>query len=327
MLVPPVDDAPSHALHIVTGKGGSGKTTIAASLAMALASKGRRVLICEVEGRQGLAGLFGTPPNEGGIERKLASSPAGGEVFGLSIDARDALMEYLATFYRLGVAGRALDKLGLYDFATSIAPGLRDVLLTGKVYEAVRRRMKSQPNSYDAVVLDAPPTGRITPFLGVHEAVAGLAKIGPIHSQAASITALFRSAVTTVHVVTLLQEMPVTETLEAIEALKPTGIQTGTIICNQVSPTPLTAEQLDLVEQPDWTLSAPGLAADQAGVLRNEFADEIAELQAEQACYEDLIAADLPLVEVPFEPDGIDVAALASIARTLGQQLKGEVHA
>lgn len=325
--MPAADDVPTHALHIVTGKGGSGKTTIAAALAMALATKGRRVLICEVEGRQGLAGLFDTPPNEGGIERKLATSPAGGEVFGLSIDARDALMEYLATFYRLGVAGRALDKLGLYDFATSIAPGLRDVLLTGKVYEAVRRRMKSQPNSYDAVVLDAPPTGRITPFLGVHEAVAGLAKIGPIHSQAASITKLFRSAATTVHIVTLLQEMPVTETLEAIEALKPTGIRPGSIICNQASPTPLSAEQLDLVEQPDWTLRAPGLSAEQARVLRDEFADGIAELQAEQACYEQLIAADLPLIEVPFDPDGIDVAALADIAQTLGAQLKEEVHA
>lgn len=325
--MPPADDAPSHALHIVTGKGGSGKTTIAASLAMALASTGRRVLICEVEGRQGLAGLFDTPPNEGGIERKLATSPAGGEVFGLSIDARDALMEYLATFYRLGVAGRALDKLGLYDFATSIAPGLRDVLLTGKVYEAVRRRMKSQPNSYDAVVLDAPPTGRITPFLAVHEAVAGLAKIGPIHSQAASITELFRSSATTVHIVTLLQEMPVTETLEAIKALKPTGIRPGSIICNQVSPTPLTAEQLDLVERPDWTLSAPGLAATQATVLREEFADGIAELQAEQGCYEQLIAADLPLIEVPFDPDGIDVAGLADIAHTLAEQLKAEVNA
>ena len=106
---------------------------------------------------------------------------------GLAIDAEDALLEYLDTFYHLGLAGKALDRFGAVDFATSIAPGLRDVLLTGKVYEAVRRGVKGRPDAYDAVVLDAPPTGRIAQFLNVHEAVSGLAKMGPIRSQADSI--------------------------------------------------------------------------------------------------------------------------------------------
>ena len=98
-------------------------------------------------------------------------------MLGLSIDAEDALIEYLDTFYHLSIAGKALDRFGAIDFATSIAPGLRDVLLTGKVYEAVRRKIKNKPNAYDAVVLDAPPTGRIAHFLNVHAAVAGLAKL------------------------------------------------------------------------------------------------------------------------------------------------------
>ena len=169
---------PRHTLHIVSGKGGTGKTTIAASLACALASRGRRVLLCEVEGRNGITELFDVPDLVGAEERRISRTPAGGAVYGLSIDAEDALLEYLDTFYHLGLAGKALDRFGAVDFATSIAPGLRDVLLTGKVYEAVRRGAKQKPNAYDAVVLDAPPTGRIAQFLNVHEAVAGLAKVG-----------------------------------------------------------------------------------------------------------------------------------------------------
>ncbi|MFP5281921.1 MAG: ArsA-related P-loop ATPase, partial [Actinomycetes bacterium] len=185
---------PAHTLHVVSGKGGTGKTTIAGGVACALATAGRRVLVCEVEGRQGIAQLFDTDPLNGATERRLCRTPDGGEVFGLSVDAEDALLEYLDTFYHLGLAGRALDRFGVVDFATSIAPGVRDVLLTGKVYEAVRRGPTGRPSAYDAVVLDAPPTGRIGQFLNVHEAVAGLAMVGPIRSQADSIMPMLRSS-------------------------------------------------------------------------------------------------------------------------------------
>ena len=145
-------------LHVVTGKGGTGKTTVAAALALALASRGKQVLLCEVEGRQGIAQLFDVPPLPY-EERRIASGPAGagetegGEVYALAIEPEAALLEYLAMYYRLGRAGKALDRFGVIDFATTIAPGVRDVLLTGKVYEAVRRRRGKTP-VYDAVVLD-----------------------------------------------------------------------------------------------------------------------------------------------------------------------------
>ncbi|WP_114560042.1 ArsA-related P-loop ATPase [Desertihabitans aurantiacus] len=315
---------PLHTLHVVSGKGGTGKTTVAGALAMALATEGRRVLLCEVEGRQGLAELFGVPPLEGDEERRLVRTPEGGEVRGLSINARDALMEYLATFYRLGLAGRALDKFGVYDFATSIAPGLRDVLLTGKVYEAVRRRTRGRPHSYDAVVLDAPPTGRIAPFLNVHEAVAGLARVGPIHSQADSIMQVLRSGRTVVHLVTLLQDMPVTETLEAVEELGPTGIAVGAVVCNMVTPTPLTPEALAALPA-EPRLDVPGLDDPEDAALAAEFADELAALREEHACYQRLVPAGRPLVELPHDPAGIDRASLLALARALREQLPEEV--
>ena len=92
-------------LHIVTGKGGTGKTTVAGALALALASDGRRVLLVEAEGRQGIAQLFDSPPLPY-EERKIASAPGGGEVFALAIDPEEALLDYLEMFYNLKRAGR-----------------------------------------------------------------------------------------------------------------------------------------------------------------------------------------------------------------------------
>ncbi len=128
---------------MVTGKGGTGKTTVAAALALALADQGTSVLLVEVEGRQGLAQLFDVPPLPY-AERRIAVGPGGGEVFALAVDAEAALLEYLDMYYHLGRAGKALDRVGAIDFVTTIAPGLRDVLLTGKVYEATRRRVHGQ---------------------------------------------------------------------------------------------------------------------------------------------------------------------------------------
>ena len=166
-------------LHVVTGKGGTGKTTVAAALAMSLAGKGKRVLLCEVEGRQGIAQLFDSAPLPYD-ERKVAVAPGGGDVYALAVDPEEALLDYLHMFYRLspnGIPARTLRRMGAIDFATTIAPGVRDVLLTGKVYEAAGRPRggrgsKQKGLHYDALVLDAPPTGRAVRFLNVN---AGLA--------------------------------------------------------------------------------------------------------------------------------------------------------
>jgi anion-transporting ArsA/GET3 family ATPase len=310
-----------HNLHIVTGKGGTGKTTIAAALATSLAGANRRVLLCEVEKRQGISEIFGAPPLERDEERRLCRTPAGGEVFGLSVDAEYALLEYLETFYHLGLAGKALDRFGVIDFATSIAPGLRDVLLTGKVYEAVRRAEKGRSDAYDAVVLDAPPTGRIAQFLNVHEAVAGLAKVGPIRSQADSIMRVLRSAGTVVHVVTLLEDMPVTETAEAIADLAPTKINIGAVVANMITPGRLRDDQLSAAARGELRLNIPGLGAAQTKALAAEFGIDAERSVAERDCYRRLLSLQLPLADVPLDPAGIDEGALFAIGETLAAQL------
>src|ERR1700751_6406162 len=168
-------------LHFVTGKGGTGKSTIAAALALTLAAGGRKVLLVEVQGRQGIAQLFDVPPLPY-QELKIASAEQGGQVNALAMDIEAAFLEYLDMFYNLGISGRAMRRIGAIEFATTIAPGPRDGLLTGKIKEAVVRLNKGAKNPvYDAIVVDAPPTGRIARFLDVPQAVWDLAKGGPVH--------------------------------------------------------------------------------------------------------------------------------------------------
>lgn len=230
-------------LHFVSGKGGTGKSTVAAALALALAEGGKRVLLVEVEGRQGIAQLFDVPPLPP-QETKVAAAEGGGEVMALAVDIETAFLEYLEMFYNLGFAGRAMRKFGAIEFATTIAPGLRDVLLTGKIKECVIRTDRTGKRVYDAVVVDAPPTGRIGSFLDVTKAMADLAKGGPVHSQSEGVVRLLHSPETVVHLVALLEALPVQETADAAAELARDDLNLGAIIVNRASPRFLPEDQL-----------------------------------------------------------------------------------
>ncbi|MFF7159468.1 ArsA-related P-loop ATPase [Streptomyces sp. NPDC008139] len=330
-------------LHIVTGKGGTGKTTVAAALSLALASEGRRVLLVEVEERQGIAQLFETEalPYQ---ERKIASAPGGGEVHALAIDAELAMLDYLDMFYKLGRAGRALKKLGAIDFATTVAPGLRDVLLTGKVCEAVRRKDKAGWPVYDAVVLDAPPTGRITRFLNVNDEVAGLARMGPIHNQAQTVMRVMKSPQTAVHLVTLLEEMPVQETMDGVAELRSAGLPVGAVIVNMVRPVLL--EDAALAQVTDLpavgsgggvgkrrtavakALSQAGLGGARRGGVAERLVDPLltqAYEHAERVVLEreqraEIGGLGLPVRELELIGEGVDLGGLYRLADSLRKQ-------
>ena len=313
-------------LHVVTGKGGTGKTTVAAALALALASGGRRTLLVEVEGRQGIAQLFDTPPLPY-EERRIAVAPGGGEVRALAVDVEAALLEYFEMFYRLGMAGRTLRRMGAIEFATTLAPGLRDVLLTGKVKECVTRLGKDGMPVYDAVVLDAPPTGRVVSFLDVTKAMAELAKVGPIHSQAEGVVSLLHSPLTAVHVVTLLEDLPVTETLEAIEQLEAAGLHPGAVIVNKVRPqwlpdrsvTAAASGRVD-AERIRAGLAGAGLdlSPDVVDALVRETVDHAVRVHAESLALARLDAGpDLPRLELPTLVDGVHLGSLYELADEL----------
>jgi len=292
-------------LHVVTGKGGTGKTTVAAALALALAAEGRRTLLVEVEGRQGIAQLFGVDALPYG-ERRIATTADGGEVRALAVDPEEALLEYLDMFYKLGMAGRALRKLGAIDFATTIAPGVRDVLLTGKVKEATNRAEAGR-RVYDAVILDAPPTGRIGRFLNVTAEAARLAKVGPIKNQSEGVATLLRSPMTAVHVVTLLEEMPVQETMDAMDELARLGISLGSIIVNAARLPLRTGGRATPAELRRGLLAA-GLAADRDTVvgLRTEVDAHLTRLAIEEGLRNELATAERPVIELPWLAGGVD---------------------
>lgn len=314
-------------LHVISGKGGTGKTTVAAAMAMALAGEGQRVLLCEVEGRQGISQAFDVP-RLGEEETKVARGLGGGEVVGLSVDAKAALMEYLQLFYKLGRAGGLLERFGVVDFATTIAPGVRDVLLIGKVYEAVGRTPgKKRGDTYDAVVLDAPPTGRIGRFLNVNHEVADLAKVGPVRQQADSITELLRSPQTVVHLVTLLEEMPVQETLEAVEQIGDLGMRVGSIVVNQVRESPLSEAALARLDDLDPApleahLGEAGLRV--GPVLVDGLVQAGRDLGARVALETEergaLSAVGLPTYDLPLLPQGLDAGGLRELATALHDQ-------
>jgi anion-transporting ArsA/GET3 family ATPase len=323
-----MSDFPQVRLHVVSGKGGTGKTTVAAALALALASGGKKVLLTEVEGRQGIAQLFDCPPLPY-EERKVAVAPRGGDVYALAVDPEQALLDYLHMFYKLsptGIPARTLRRIGAIDFATTIAPGLRDVLLTGKVKEAVVRRRGDRP-WYDAVVLDAPPTGRIPQFLNISHEIGALAKVGPLKNQSDGVMAVFKSEQTAVHLVTLLEEMPVQETLDAAEELAGLGFPVGGVVVNAVRHPALAPADLLAAERGELDtaalatgLAAAGLDVALAPFLAAEAADHAARVALEERGRDALAALHRPSYELPLLQDAVDLGGLYELAELLHEQ-------
>jgi anion-transporting ArsA/GET3 family ATPase len=315
-------------LHFVTGKGGTGKSTIAAALALTLAAGGRKVLLVEVEGRQGIAQLFDVPPLPY-EEVKIATAERGGQVNALAIDIEAAFLEYLDMFYNLGIAGRAMRRIGAIEFATTIAPGLRDVLLTGKIKESVVRIDKNKLPVYDAVVVDAPPTGRIARFLDVTKAVSDLAKGGPVHSQSEGVVKLLHSEQTAIHLVTLLEALPVQETLEAIEELAEMQLPIGSVIVNRNIASHLQPDDLAKAAEGHVDADAVRAGLARAGITLsdNDFAGLLTEtiehatvIAARAETAQQLDALKVPRLELPTISDGVDLGSLYELSESLAQQ-------
>ncbi|MFT3660363.1 MAG: ArsA-related P-loop ATPase [Gordonia sp. (in: high G+C Gram-positive bacteria)] len=316
-------NARSARLHFVSGKGGTGKTTVAAALAIAFASEGKKVLLVEVEGRQGIAQIFDVPPLPP-TDHKI--DPAGGGVWALAVDIEHALLEYLDMFYRLGFAAKAIKRVGAIDFVTTVAPGLRDVVITGKIKERVIAVDDGGAPLYDVVVVDAPPTGRIGNFLDVTSAMSDLAKTGPIRNQSEGVVQLLHSPETVVHLCTLLEAMPIQETIEAVDDLAAKNLHLGSIFVNRVKPQYLPDTELDAVAENriDADALRAGLTKagldvsddDMAGLIR-EAVDYAVRLQAQQVAQADLDEVQVPRVDLPEIDEHVDLGGLYQLARAM----------
>jgi anion-transporting ArsA/GET3 family ATPase len=226
---------------IVSGKGGVGKTTVAASLAVVAARAGRKVCIAEVDRKGTLPRLFGGG-RLGYQPREL--SPG---VWGMNIVPEDALAEYLDVQYHMKRISRAFTSTQFVDYITTAAPGLKDILILGKVWYLEQDR----GSNFDTIVVDAPAAGHMLTFLSAPAGLSDAVRVGPIRRQAEWLAQMLRDPNRSrVHLVALPEEMPVTETLETFEALEgKLGIDAGPVFANAVYSPVLDDEQSATLER------------------------------------------------------------------------------
>lgn len=316
----------SRRLLLVTGKGGVGKSTLAASLALAGSRLGRRTCLVEVEGRQAFSSIFSTAPWDF-EEREFRPN-----LYGLSIDPEASLTEYLSMFYGAQRITKLVARTPAVEFATQAAPGIKDVLLIGKVKEMERRRRDDGQFEYDLIVVDAPPTGRIVNFLAAPDATTELVNVGPVRQQAQTvIDMLTDSSRTAVLLTTLLEEMPVTETADSIRDLTQLGVPLGPVLINRaVQPAMddaalkhLAGMERDAVQRVLADLGIDDIDASTAEALLDTGHTHLGRLDlAERMRQRVADEIDLPSLELPFVADATRPEEIVTaIAATLEDRL------
>jgi anion-transporting ArsA/GET3 family ATPase len=212
-------------LLFVTGKGGVGKTTIAAALALLGAREGRRTLVCEMDAKGDLAGAYEAGP------LAFEARELQPRLFAMAMDTEASLKEYLAVQLKLSRLARLGALARTFDFLANAAPGIKDVLGVGKLAWEVRKA------HYDLVVVDAAASGHVVGQLRAPQAINELMSVGLVREQTGwMIELLGDPAITGVVVVAAPEEMPVTESLELVEELAQSGVDLAAVVVNRVLP-------------------------------------------------------------------------------------------
>ena len=222
----PGPDLLDRRLIFVTGKGGVGKTTVAAGLALLASQRGKRTLVCEVDAKGDLADFYETGP----VRYDAREVQPG--LFAMAMDTERSLDEYLRIFLRVPVMGRIGPVARMFDFVATAAPGVKEILTVGKLCYEVRER------HYDLVVVDAAATGHVVGHLAAPQAINTLVQVGLIRSQTDWMLAILSDPVRTgLVVVATPEEMPVTETIELTRRVRAeTTVQLAAVVVNRVLP-------------------------------------------------------------------------------------------
>ncbi len=283
-------------LIFVTGKGGVGKTTVAAAFATMAAREGRRTLVCEVDAKGNLADSFGAGP------LCYAPTEIQPNLFAMAMDTEESLREYLKLQLHVPLVSRLGPLARTFDFVATAAPGVKEILTVGKLAYEVRER------NYDLVVVDASATGHVVGQLASPVAMSELVRVGIVRQQTEwMIDMLVDPKVTGVVVVATPEEMPVNETLELVDRLDAeTGIDIAAVIANRVLPELFgraEEEVFEQIERPDGrsrmvAAAGPGASAaiDAAGLavrLRRSRAVHLATLR-------ERLPERVPLLFLPY---------------------------
>ena len=220
-------------LLFITGKGGVGKSTVAASLGRAAVAQGKRVLLCEMDAKGALSTLLQTS------ELSFTPREISPNLSVMTMNTQDALREYVSIFLKTSFVAAIPGLAGIFDFVADAAPGVKEVLVVGKLCYEVRK------GNYDIVIVDAESTGHIVAQVAAPTTLRNFVPLGPLNEQTLWMTAILEDPQKTgVVVVTTCQEMAVNEALELVEALQTkTKVDTAAIIVNRVPPEIFTKSQ------------------------------------------------------------------------------------
>jgi len=283
-------------LVFVTGKGGVGKTTVAAGLALLGAQRGKRTLVCEVDAKGNLADFYETAPS--GFDAREVQPG----LYAMAMDTERSLDEYLRLFLRVPVMARLGPLARMFDFVANAAPGVKEILTVGKLCYEVRER------HYDLVVVDASATGHVVGQLAAPQAINSLVQVGLIRSQTDwMLEILSDPSRTGLVIVATPEEMPVNETIELSHRVREeTTVDLAAVVVNRVLPELFARgeeEVFDRLCQPDQRSAVDAAAggdlepllagARLAVTLRRSRAVHLEHLRSE-------LDPALPLLYVPY---------------------------
>ena len=298
----------------VTGKGGVGKTTVAAALGLAASRAGKRTLVCEVAEQERITTAFGHEP-AGFSEVEVAP-----DLSAFSINPEDAKEEWLRHQLRSGRLASMLSSSRIFQYLTAAAPGLAEVVTMGKIWELAqleRRAKSSRP--YDLVIVDAPATGNGLALLRAPRTFADIAKVGPIRNHAETI---HRFTVdprqSAVMAVALAEEMPVNETIDLEKRLQEQmGLKLSHVVVNGVLPERFSGAEADTMAAANGDAGPAAREALEAALTGHERAksqrSQVGRLKR---------GAEAPVATLPFLPTPeLDMAGLEELSHELERRL------
>jgi len=302
-----MDDLFAHSLLVVTGKGGVGKSTVAAALGLAADRRGLRTIVVEVAARDDLARALGASDAAGAYAEQAVSAG----LHHISIDPQRAMEEYLRQQLPIGALATLLARSRIFTALSAATPGLRELLTIGKVWELSQHQRHTRGSRpYDLVVLDAPATGHGLAMLQAPGTFAAVARVGPVAKQGRAVASFLADPQrTAVVAVSTAEEIPVTETLELRTRLREQlGLDLSRVVVNAVVPHRFSsAEERTLRAAPP---SPPRHAALFAATWARQQRRQISRLRRG---LHDVSFVTLPLV---FE-SALDSAALQQLSRDL----------
>jgi anion-transporting ArsA/GET3 family ATPase len=294
-------------LVFVTGKGGVGKSTVSIALGLAAAAQGKRAIVCEVASQENASRIF-KKGEVGFNEVQVAEG-----LFAISIDPDEAMREYLLLQLRVRAMRDLLMRSRIFTYLAGAAPGLKELVTMGKIWElTLPDRKLKKATGYDLVIVDAPATGHGVGFLQTPRTFAGIAKVGPVHSQALELDELITDHETTgVAIVSLPEEMPVNETASLERQLaEEVGIAVDRVYMNAMYPERFDAEEAAKLERVLETTEGPPHAAVRAALSEHRrFNSESEQLRR----LSDRVRSPVRALPFIFKPR-LDVQALQLLA-------------